>query len=119
MIELANEKDMDRVRHLPPEVQEGILEALQVLDEDYGVDRDCKIQGGFVAIVESLEDFRLFTEFNLDFAKDEIITEYQDVVADDMFTMSLLLIGDNYQIVVVTPREFSDFENVKRLLTIG
>ena len=43
MIELANVKDMDRVRHLPTEVQEGILEALQVLDEDYGVDRDYKI----------------------------------------------------------------------------
>ncbi len=119
MIELANVKDMDRVRHLPTEVQEGILEALQVLDEDYGVDRDYKIQGGFIAIVESLEDFRLFTEFNLDFAKDEIITEYQDVVADDMFTMFLLLIGDNYQIVVVTPKEFSNFENVKRLLAMG
>ena len=118
MIELANVKDMDRVGHLPIEVQEGILEALQVLDEDYGVDRDCKIQGGFVAIIEVLEDFKMFMEFNLDFAKDEIITEYQDVVADDMFTMSLLLIGDNYQIVVVTPREFSDFENVKRLLAI-
>ena len=118
MIELANVKDMDRVRHLPTEVQEGILEALQVLDEDYGDMRDCKKEGGFVAIIEVLEDFKMFTEFNLDFAKDEIITEYQDVVADDMFTMSLLLIGDNYQIVVVTPKEFSDFENVKRLLAI-
>ena len=118
MIELANVKDMDRVRHLPTEVQEGILEALQVLHEDYGVDRDYKIQGGFIAIVESLEDFRLFTEFNLDFAKEEIIVEYRDVLANDTFTMSLLLIGDNYQIVVVTPKEFSDFENVKRLLAI-
>ena len=49
MIELANVKDMDK-EHLPIEVQKGILEALQILDEDYGVDRDCKIQGGFVAI---------------------------------------------------------------------
>ena len=119
MIELSNVKDMDRVKHLPLEVQNGILDALQVLDEDYGKDRDYKKEGGFVAILESLSDFRMFMEFNLDFAKDEIITEYQDVVADDMFTMSLLLIGDNYQIVVVTPKEFSDFENVKRLLAMG
>ncbi len=49
MIELVNVKDMDK-EHLPIEVQNGILEALQILDEDYGVDRDCKIQGGFVAI---------------------------------------------------------------------
>ena len=34
MIELVNVKDMDKVKHLPIEVQNGILEALQVLDED-------------------------------------------------------------------------------------
>ncbi len=118
MIELANVKDMDKVKHLPIEVQNGILEALQVLDEDYGDMRDCKKEGGFVAIIEVLEDFKMFMEFNLDFAKEEIIVEYKDVLANDTFTMSLLLIGDNYQIVVVTPREFSDFENVKRLLAI-
>ena len=119
MIELVNVKDMDKVKHLPTEVQEGVLEALQVLDEDYGVDRDYKIKGGFVAVIEALEDFEMFMEFNLDFAKESVIVEYQDVLANDEFTMSLLLIGDNYQIVVVTPKEFSDFENVKRLLAIG
>ena len=116
MIELSNVKDMDRVKHLPLEVQNGILDALQVLDEDYGEDRDYKKDGGFVAIIESLGDFRMFMKFNLDFAKDEVITEYRDVLANDTFTMSLLLIGDNYQIVAVTPKELSDFENVRKLL---
>ena len=116
MIELLNVKDMDKVKHLPTEVQEGVLEALQVLDEDYGVDRDYKSKGGFVAVIEALEDFEMFMEFNLDFAKESVIVEYQDVLANNRFTMSLLLIGDNYQIVIVTPIEFSDFEKVKEML---
>ena len=50
------------------------------------------------------------------FPKESVIVEYQDVLANDEFTMSLLLVGDNYQIVVVTPSEFSDFEKVKEML---
>ena len=49
----------------------------------------------------------------------DIVTEYQDVLANGEYISSLILLGDDYNLLVITPKEFSDFENVKRLLAIG
>ncbi len=43
------------------------MEDVEIIANEYGEDRDYKIRGGYVAIVESLDDFREFTQFNLDF----------------------------------------------------
>ena len=119
MIEIGRLAELDKASHYPKEVQEKILEAVEIFADEYGEDRDYKIRGGYVAIVESLDDFREFTQFNLDFLTDDIITEYQDVLGNGKYISSLILLGDDYSLLVITPKEFSDFENVKRLLAIG
>ena len=50
---------------------------------------------------------------------DDVIKEYQDVLANGEYISSLILLGDDYSLLVITPKEFLDFENVKRLLAIG
>ncbi len=119
MIEIGRVAELDKASHYPKEVQEKILEAVEIFVDEYGEDRDYKAKGGYVAIVESLDDFREFTQFNLDFLTDDIITEYQDVLANGEYISSLILLGDDYSLLVITPKEFSDFENVKRLLAMG
>ncbi len=119
MIEIGRLAELDKASHYPKEVQEKILEAVKIFEDEYGEDRDYKVKGGYIAIVESLDDFREFTQFNLDFLTDDVITEYQDVLANDEYISSLILLGDDYSLLVITPKKFSNFENVKRLLAIG
>lgn len=116
MIEIGRVGELDRASYYPKEVQEKILEAVEIFADEYGEDRDYHVRGGFVAIIESLEEFKKFNEFSLDFMADEIITEYQDVLANGDFVSSLILLGDDYNILLITPKEFSDFEKVRSML---
>ena len=67
MIKIGRLPELDKASHYPKELQEKILEDVEIIANEYGEDRDYKIRGGYVAIVESLDDFREFTQFNLDF----------------------------------------------------
>lgn len=116
MIEIGIVGELDRASHYPKEVQEKILEAVEIFADEYGEVRDYKVRGGYVAIIESLEEFKQFEVFSLDFMADEIITEYQDVLADGDFVSSLILLGDDFNLLLITPKEFSDFEKVRSML---
>lgn len=116
MIEIGKLGELDRASHYPQEVQEKILEAVEIFADEYGEDRDYKVRGGYVAIIESLEEFKQFEVFSLDFMTDEIITEYQDVLANGDFVSSLILLGDDYNLLLITPKEYSDFEKVRSML---
>lgn len=115
MIEIGRLAELDKASHYPKEVQEKILEAVEIFADEYGEDRNYKVRGGYVAIIESLDEFKQFNEFSLDFMSDEIITEYQDVLADGDFVSSLILLGDDYNLLLITPKEYSDFKKVLRI----
>jgi len=72
MIEIGRVGELDKASNYPKEVQEKILEAVEIFADEYGEDRDYKVRGGYVAIIESLEEFKKFKEFSLDFMSDEI-----------------------------------------------
>lgn len=115
MIELANLEDLEKVEHLPQELREVIVDDLAIFSAEYGSERDYKVEGGYIAIIESVEDYLVFREHNLDFANEEIITEYEDEF--EGYVANLILIGDNYNLVIVTPKELSDFAEVRRMLS--
>ena len=114
MIELANLEDLEKVEHLPQELREVIADDLAIFSAEYGSERDYKREGGYVSIIENVEDYLAFREHNLDFAKDEIITEYTDEFG--AYTACLILLGDDYNLVIVAPKELGDFEKVRELL---
>ncbi len=116
MIEIGRVGELDKASHYPKEVQEKILEAVEIFAGEYGEDRDYRVIGGYCLIISSLEEFKQFKEFSLDFMADEIITEYQDVLADGEFVCSLILLGDDYNLLLITPKEYSDFEKVRSML---
>jgi hypothetical protein len=71
MIKLLNETDISKITHLEEEVQTYALEALTILDEEYGTDRDPITDlGGYVVILENPDDIQELEELhNIDLAK--------------------------------------------------
>ncbi|MGO5137279.1 hypothetical protein ACTQ31_11150 [Clostridium butyricum] len=71
---------MKRVQALPIEVQEVIKGVLEILDSEYGSNRDKYVDdGGYVIVVESIEDFKeIQKKTNIDI--NNVIVEYVDKV---------------------------------------
>ena len=99
---------MEKVQALPIEVQEVIKGILEILDSEYGTDRDKYADnGGYVVVVESSEDFKeIQKKTNIDV--NDIIVEYVDkiVCADGrVYTNSLVLCNNDYSISLIMPFE--------------
>ena len=108
MIEITYLRQMEKVQALPIEVQEVIKGILEILDSEYGTDRDKYADnGGYVVVVESSEDFKeIQKKTNIDV--NDIIVEYVDkiVCADGrVYTNSLVLCNNDYSISLIMPFE--------------
>lgn len=108
MIEITYLREMEKVQALPIEVQEVIKGILEILDSEYGADRDkYSDNGGYVVVVESSEDFKeIQKKTNIDV--NDIIVEYVDkiVCADGrVYTNSLVLCNNDYSISLIMPFE--------------
>lgn len=106
MIEITYLREMEMVQALPVEVQEVIRGTLEILDSEYGADRDKYADnGGYVVVVESIEDFKEIREkTNIDV--NDVIVEYVDniVCADGKaYTNSLVLCNNDYSISLIIP----------------
>ncbi|NFG57485.1 hypothetical protein FDB44_02360 [Clostridium botulinum] len=99
MIEITYLRQMENVQWLPVEVQDVIKEILEILDPEYGVDRDKYADdGGYVVVVENIEDFKeIHKKINIDI--NDVIVEYVDKIlcADGkVYTNSLALCNNDY-----------------------
>lgn len=108
MIEITYLREMEKVQALPIEVQEVIKGILEILDSEYGADRDKYADnGGYVVIVESIEDFKgIQKKTNIDI--NDVIVEYVDkIICSDgkVYTNSLVLCNNDYSISLIIPFE--------------
>ncbi|MDK0546055.1 hypothetical protein [Clostridium perfringens] len=89
------------------EVIKSISETIDILNENYGENRDVdKGLGGYVLVVESLEDVK---ELKNGMLKD-ILPEYTDeiICSEEVnYTSSLFLICSDFSIVVIANEELS------------
>ena len=108
MIELAYLADMDKVKSIAEEVQKVIGGILQVLDSEYGANRDkYEDDGGYVVVVEKEEDFQIIKD-KIYIDCDSIIPEYVDKIVcsnDKTYTNSLILCNNDYAISLIIPME--------------
>lgn len=108
MIEITYLRQMEKVQALPIEVQEVIKGILEILDSEYGTDRDKYADnGGYVVVVESIEDFKgIQKKSNIDI--NNVIVEYVDkIICSDgkVYTNSLVLCNNDYSISLIMPFE--------------
>ena len=118
MIEITYLRDMQRVQRLPVEVQEAIKGVLEILDSEYGANRDKYVDdGGYVIVAESIEDFEeIQNKINIDI--NDVIVEYVDKIlcADGkVYTNLLVLCNNDYSISLIMPFEIMPKNLLKQM----
>lgn len=115
MIEVSHLNEKERLRDLPREVQETVYKILQILDTEYGADRDkYEDDGGYVLVIEKGADLqeikdKVYIECNA------VIPEYVDKIVcsnGEVFTNSMILCNNDYSISLLIPIEITP-QNLK------
>ena len=118
MIKLLHVSDISKISHLEEEVQTYALEALTILDEEYGTDRDPITDlGGYVVIQKNLEEIQELEEpHNIDLTKSPI-PEFVDFIytkQGSRYTASLFLLSSDYGIIIILPYDMTPKEILKK-----
>lgn len=115
MIEIAHSRENGILKNMRHEVQEVIDGILEILDTEYGADRNkYEDDGGYVVVVEKEEDFKeLEDKAYIDC--DEVIAEYVDKIVcsnGEIYTNSLIICNNDYTISLIIPLKLTP-QNLK------
>lgn len=109
MKKIYKENQLLGVNNIPSEAIERIKVTIDILNENYGEDRDIDNDlGGYVFIVENIVDIEILKQDKLQ----GLILEYTDIIECSEgvnWTSSLFLLSSDYAIVVITTEELSKF----------
>lgn len=109
MKKIYKESQLLKVNNIPLEVIESIKAKIDILDENYGANRDIEADlGGYILIVENIVDIEILKQGKLQ----GLIPEYADIIKCSEgvdWTSSLFLLSSDVSIVVVTTEELSKF----------
>ena len=109
MKKIYKKSQLLEVNDIPLEVIEGIKATIDVLNENYGANRDIESDlGGYVVIAENIVDIEILKQDKLQ----GLVPEYTDVIEvvnRENYTSSLYLLSSDFSIVVVTTEELSKF----------
>lgn len=100
---------LSEFNNYPVEVIKIISETIDILNENYGENRDVdKDLGGYVLVVESIKDVKELKDGMLK----DILPEYTDEITCSEgvnYTSSLFLLSSDFSIVVIADEELSKF----------
>lgn len=118
MIEIAYSREKGILKNIPQEVQETIEEILQILDSEYGANRNrYEDAGGYVVVVEKIENFKeIMDKAYIDC--NEVIAEYVDKIVcnnGEVYTNSLIICNNDYSISLIIPIELTP-QNLKNYM---
>ena len=109
MKKVYKENQLLEVNNIPSEVIESIKITIDILNENYGADRDVESDlGGYLVIAENIVDIEILKQDKLQ----GLIQEYTDIIECSEgvnWTSSLFLLSSDFAIVVVTTEELSKF----------
>lgn len=109
MIKIFNKQQLGELINFPMEVVGGIEEVIEILNDNYGVNRDVeKDLGGYVVIAENIVDIEMMKHEKLQ----DLIPEYTDIIeckGGVNWTSSLFLLSSDYSIVVICTEELSKY----------
>ena len=109
MKKIYSREQLKELRDYPIEVINSIFEIIEILDDNYGANRDIEADlGGYVVIAENIVDIEILKQGKLL----GLIPEYTDIVECSEgvnWTYSLFLLSSDFSIVVVCIKEISKF----------
>lgn len=91
----------------PKEIVDSVKNVVNVLDESYGNNRKVTDDGGYVCIIDDIEEVDYFKENILK----GIVEEFSDVIyesEDITYNSTLYLLSSDYSITVITSNEATD-----------
>ena len=109
MKKIYKKNQLLEVNNIPSEVIESMKVTIDILNENYGDNRNIESDlGGYVVIAENIVDMEILKQDKLQ----GLIPEYTDVIECSEgvnWTSSLFLLSSDFAIVVVTTEELSKF----------
>ena len=109
MKKIYKKNQLLEVNNIPSEVIESMKVTIDILNENYGENRDIEADlGGYVLIAENIVDIEILKQDKLQ----GLVPEYTDVIEvvnGENYTSSLYLLSSDMSIVVVTTEELSKF----------
>ena len=102
-------EEVEELKKFSTEVINSILKDIQILNENYGEERDIDNDlGGYIVIAENIVDIEILKQDKLQ----GLVAEYIDIIECSEgvnWTSSLFLLSSDFAIVVVTTEELSKF----------
>lgn len=110
MIKIAHVREVTGLR-FPQEVVDVVIATVATLDVAYGEERDVDSgDGGYVLIIEANDELERLKDIHIDVKT--VITEYTDIIqcANGLiFTSTLILLSDDFGVVIIMPIELLKF----------
>lgn len=109
MKKIYSKEQLKQLKGYPIEVINNISETIEILDDNYGENRNLENDlGGYVVIAENIVVIEILKQDKLQ----GLVPEYTDVIHvsnGKNYTSSLFLLSSDFAIVVVTTEELSKF----------
>ena len=109
MKKIYKQNQLLEVNNIPTEVIESIKITIDILNENYGADRDVESDlGGYLVIAENIVDIEILKQDKLQ----GLIPEYVDMIECSIginYNSILYILSSDFAIVVVTTEELSKF----------
>ena len=109
MKKIYKENQLLEVNNMLSEAIESIKVTIDILNENYGTNRDVESDlGGYILIAENIVDIEILKQDKLQ----GLVPEYTDIIECSEgvnWTSSLFLLSSDFSIVVVTTEELSKF----------
>ncbi|WP_042272472.1 hypothetical protein [Faecalimicrobium dakarense] len=100
IINIWKKQDLELAEEIPTEVLSAIETTIELLDENYGIERTAEDLGGYVAVVDKAG----IEELKQNQLKG-IIPEYIDEIQGAEYISALFLCSNDFSIVVVCKKE--------------
>ena len=107
MINLWKKDDLNLLSQYPREVIENVDNVITILDESYGDNRKSTDDGGYVCVIEDIEEVE-YLKVNV---LKGLVEEFSDVIYEDnvdKYSSTLYLLSSDYSITVITKNEVTD-----------
>ncbi|HBF8686552.1 hypothetical protein KWV42_10440 [Clostridioides difficile] len=107
MINLWKKEDLNLLSEYHKEIVDNVNNVINILDESYGNNRNVTDDGGYVCVIEDIEEVE-YLKVNI---LKGLVEEFSDVIYEDnvdKYNSTLYLLSSDYAITVITRNEATD-----------
>lgn len=108
MINLWKKEDLNVLSEYPKEVVENVDNIINILDENYGLNRKLTDDGGYVCIIEDIKEVE---DLKSNILKG-IVEEFSDVIYEDeanIYSSTLYILSSDYSLTVISKNEETEY----------